>query len=271
MINPEMPRERASEIADIFLKLVDVIAALRGENGCPWDKEQTRDSVKMNLVEEAYEALDAIREAIPSKIASELGDLMIQVLFHSQISQELGEFDVGDVLSAAIDKLVRRHPHVFSDAKVSDSKEVLKNWEDIKKVERGGESVLADIPQSLPGFLRALVVQDKVGRVGFEWPDKKGAILKVREELAELEEALASGRKDRIDAEYGDLILIVLNLGRYIGSNPDDALRDAVMRFEERFKCVELALKRAGMTPSEATLELMDSLWDECKSKERRG
>jgi len=255
-------------IAELFMKLVETIATLRGENGCPWDREQTRDSVKMNLVEEAYEALDAIDRSDPKMLAQELGDLLIQVLFHSQISSEMGEFDVGDVLSVAVEKLIRRHPHVFGSEEVRDSKEVLKNWEEIKKAERGALSVLAGIPGSLPGFMRALVVQDKVGRVGFEWPDVGGALAKVAEEAVELEHAIASNDESDVRAEYGDLLFIAVNLGRYLKVNPDDALREAVQRFERRFKFIEASLKREGKSPADATLEEMDALWNECKSRE---
>ena len=257
-----------ADAAQLFVRLVEIMATLRGENGCPWDREQTRDSVKMNLVEEAYEALDAIHRSNPRMFAQELGDLMMQVVFHARISEEMGEFDIGDVLSAAVDKLTRRHPHVFGNQKIKDSKEVLKNWEEIKKGERGAKSVLADIPQALPGFMRALVVQEKVGRVGFEWPDVAGALDKLREEILELEDATDAGHQAQIDAEYGDLLFIALNLGRYLKANPDDALRNAVQRFERRFRHIEASLNKEGKTPADATLELMDSLWDESKARE---
>ncbi len=267
-LNKDADIARRAKRKDLFVKLVETIATLRGESGCPWDREQTRDSVKMNLVEEAYEALDAIDRSDPKMLTQELGDLLIQVLFHSQISSEMGEFDVGDVLSAAVEKLIRRHPHVFGGEKVRDSKEVLLNWEEIKKSERGAQSVLADIPSSLPGFMRALVVQDKVGRVGFEWPDVSGAIAKIREEVLELERAMAANDQSRVCAECGDLLLIAVNLGRYLKVNPDDVLREAVQRFERRFKFVEASLKRDGKSPADATLEQMDALWNECKSRE---
>jgi len=259
---------QGGDAAELFVRLVKIMATLRGENGCPWDREQTRDSVKMNLVEEAYEALDAIHQSNPRMFAQELGDLMMQVVFHARISQEMGEFDISDVLSAAVDKLIRRHPHVFADQKIKDSKDVLRKWEEIKKGERGAKSVLADIPRSLPGFMQALVVQEKVGRVGFEWPDAVGAFAKLREEILELEDAAGAADQARINAEYGDLLLIALNLGRYLKANPDDALRDAVQRFERRFRYVEASLNEEGKTPADATLELMDSLWDESKAKE---
>ncbi len=254
--------------AELFVRLVEIMATLRGENGCPWDREQTRDSVKMNLIEEAYEALDAIHQRKPMMFAQELGDLMMQVVFHARISEEMGEFDIKDVLSAAVDKLIRRHPHVFGREQVADSKEVLKNWEEIKKAERGAKSVLADIPRSQPGFMQALVVQEKVARVGFEWPDVGGALDKIHEELLELQDAIGECDQARIEAEYGDLLLIALNLGRYLKVNPDDALRDAVQRFEHRFKYIEASLRKENKTPSDASLELMDSLWDESKISE---
>lgn len=257
--------------AHLFVQLIDIVARLRGEDGCPWDREQTRDSVKMNLVEEAFEALDAINKSDSRMLASELGDLLMQVVFHARMSEEMGEFDIRDVLCAVIEKLVRRHPHVFGEAAVKDSKEVLRNWEQIKKAERGARSVLADIPESLPGFLRALVVQDKVGRVGFEWPDSASAMSKVEEELQELRSAIEGGNRERIEAEYGDLLLIALNLGRYLGANPDDVLRAAIRRFERRFRYVEIHLAQRGLSPEEAGLEAMDSLWDESKSTEADG
>jgi len=267
-LNKDADVARMARRKDLFVELVETIASLRGENGCPWDREQTRNSVKMNLVEEAYEALDAIDRSDPKMLTQELGDLLIQVLFHSQISSEMGDFGIEDVLSAAVEKLIRRHPHVFGGEDVKDSKEVLQNWEEIKKGERGAQSVLADIPSSLPGFMRALVVQDKVGRVGFEWPDVSGALAKIREEVSELERAMAADDQLRVCAEYGDLLLIAVNLGRYLKVNPDDVLREAVQRFERRFRFVEASLKRDGKSPADATLEQMDALWNECKSRE---
>ncbi|MBN1593349.1 MAG: nucleoside triphosphate pyrophosphohydrolase [Candidatus Coatesbacteria bacterium] len=257
-------------VDELFRKLIEIIATLRGENGCPWDREQTRESVKMNLIEEAYEALDAIHQNKPDMFAQELGDLMMQIVFHARISQEMGEFGMREVLTAAVEKLIRRHPHVFAQEEVADSADVLKKWEEIKKSERGSKSVLAEIPRSQPGFMQALVVQEKVARVGFEWPDVSGAIDKVIEELHELRCALQEGARERIHEEYGDLLMIAINLGRYLKSNPDDALRDAVQRFEGRFKYVEDALREQGKSPDEASLELMDFLWDESKRRQRK-
>ena len=264
----EQPQlQRARRVGRLFAKLVRIIARLRGENGCPWDREQTADSIKNNLVEEAFEALDAINSGQTDRIASELGDVLIQVVFQSQIAEEKGEFSVEDVLSAAAGKLVSRHPHVFGNTKLANSKEVLLRWEEMKREERGQDSVLADIPKSMPGFFQALVVQEKVGRVGFEWPDKKGVLAKLKEEMEELRSAIEKGDQASVRREYGDLLLVALNLGRYLGASPDDVLRDAVRRFEKRFRYVERELMKVGKRPNEVTLGLMDKLWEDSKLK----
>jgi tetrapyrrole methylase family protein/MazG family protein len=251
----------------LFERLVEVMATLRGPQGCPWDREQTRDSLKAFLIEEAYEVLEALDLHDPDRLEEELGDLLLQVIFHAQVAAELGEFTVRDVLAAVTDKLIRRHPHVFGDGRAETAAEVLANWERLKQAERGGvreASALAGVPKTLPALLRAQRLQDKAARVGFDWGETAAALHKVEEELAELKAALGKGG-EAVEAELGDLVFSVVNLARFLKLNAEEALRKSLEKFIRRFRYIETAMARRGKSLTESTLEEMDALWDEAK------
>ena len=258
---------------DRFGELVQIMARLRGENGCPWDREQTHASIKPYLLEETYEVLESIDENDPAKLEEELGDLALQVVFHAQMADEAGLFTIADVLRGINEKLRRRHPHIFGDVKADTAQEVLFNWEQIKKLERekaqGRASLLDGVPRELPALLRAHRLQEKASRVGFDWNEARQVFQKVEEELAELRAAMESEQPDRMEAELGDLLFSLVNLGRFIAVNPEDALRKTIARFIARFQYIEEELARRGTAPGQATLEEMDALWAEAKAKGR--
>lgn len=258
---------------DRFGELVQIMARLRGENGCPWDREQTHASIKPYLLEETYEVLESIDENDPAKLEEELGDLALQVVFHAQMADEAGLFTIADVLRGINEKLRRRHPHIFGDVKADTAQEVLFNWEQIKKLERekaqGHASLLDGVPRELPALLRAHRLQEKASRVSFDWNEARQVFQKVEEELAELRAAMESEQPDRMEAELGDLLFSLVNLGRFIAVNPEDALRKTIARFIARFQYIEEELARRGKAPGQVTLEEMDALWAEAKAKGR--
>jgi tetrapyrrole methylase family protein/MazG family protein len=258
---------------DRFGELVQIMARLRGENGCPWDREQTHASIKPYLLEETYEVLESIDENDPAKLEEELGDLALQVVFHAQMADEAGLFTIADVLRGINEKLRRRHPHIFGDVKADTAQEVLFNWEQIKRLERekahGRASVLDGVPRELPALLRAHRLQEKASRVGFDWNEARQVFQKVEEELAELRAAMESEQPDRMEAELGDLLFSLVNLGRFIAVNPEDALRKTIARFIARFQYIEEELARRGTAPGQVTLVEMDALWAEAKAKGR--
>ena len=258
---------------DRFGELVQIMARLRGENGCPWDREQTHASIKPYLLEETYEVLESIDENDPAKLEEELGDLALQIVFHAQMADEAGLFTIADVLRGINEKLRRRHPHIFGDVKADTAQEVLFNWEQIKKVERekaqGRASLLDGVPRELPALLRAHRLQEKASRVGFDWNEARQVFQKVEEELAELRAAMESEQPDRMEAELGDLLFSLVNLGRFIAVNPEDALRKTIARFIARFQYIEEELARRGTAPGQVTLKEMDALWAEAKAKGR--
>ena len=258
---------------DRFGELVQIMARLRGENGCPWDREQTHASIKPYLLEETYEVLESIDENDPAKLEEELGDLALQVVFHAQMADEAGLFTIADVLRGINEKLRRRHPHIFGDVKADTAQEVLFNWEQIKKLERekaqGHASLLDGVPRELPALLRAHRLQEKASRVGFDWNEARQVFQKVEEELAELRAAMESEQPDRMEAELGDLLFSLVNLGRFIAVNPEDALRKTIARFIARFQYIEEELAKRGTAPGQVTLEEMDALWAEAKAKGR--
>jgi len=258
---------------DRFGELVQIMARLRGENGCPWDREQTHASIKPYLLEETYEVLESIDENDPAKLEEELGDLALQVVFHAQMADEAGLFTIADVLRGINEKLRRRHPHIFGDVKADTAQEVLFNWEQIKKLERekaqGRASLLDGVPRELPALLRAHRLQEKASRVGFDWNEARQVFQKVEEELAELRAAMENEQPDRMEAELGDLLFSLVNLGRFIAVNPEEALRKTIARFIARFQYIEEELARRGTAPGQVTLEEMDALWAEAKAKGR--
>jgi tetrapyrrole methylase family protein/MazG family protein len=253
-----------------FEQLVSIMRKLRAPGGCPWDAEQTHESLTRYLLEETYEVIEAIDEKSPHHLKEELGDLLLQPVFHAAIAEEAGEFTVEDVISTLCDKLIRRHPHVFGDLEIRDSAQQVENWEKIKKQEKGGErpSALSGVPAHLPALLKAHKIGEKASRVGFDWDHADQVFAKVMEELHEFEEAWAEGKADRMEDELGDLLFAIANLGRFLALNPEEALRKTITRFQKRFSYVEDELHRQGVAIQNATLEEMDELWNRAKRAE---
>ena len=256
-------------------RLIEIMAALRTPgSGCPWDLEQTFRTIAPYTLEEAYEVADAIARGDLGDLKDELGDLLLQVAFHARMAEEQGAFDFGDVVETVTAKLVRRHPHVFADADGKTAKAVEGLWERIKAEEKAGrgevaQGALAGVPVALPALTRALKLQDKAGRVGFDWNDPRAVLAKIREEADEIEAELDRGDNAKIGAEVGDLLFAVVNLARHIGADPEDILRQTNFKFERRFASIEKALAARGKTPKEATLAEMDALWDAAKAAEK--
>jgi len=259
----------------LFEALLSLMGRLRGEGGCPWDREQTRASLKPYLIEETYEALEALGEGRTDHIVEELGDVLFQVVFHCQIAQEQGEFTMAEVLHGVLQKMTSRHPHVFANTQVADAREALSQWERIKRAEDHGDgsprSALDGVPQSLPSLLRAQRLQVKAGRVGFDWPTWREAWSKVREEMAETDEAVAAGDAARIRAEIGDLLFSLVNVARLLEIDAEDSLRRAADTFTRRFKEVEAAMRAEGRQVDEASAEDLDREWEAAKSREAPG
>jgi tetrapyrrole methylase family protein/MazG family protein len=249
-------------------RLVKVVDRLLGPGGCPWDQKQTHDSLKKYLLEEAYEVIEAIETKDVDALREELGDLLLQPVMHGQISRAAGGFDTFDSASAIVDKLIRRHPHVFGDLDVRDADEVLRNWDQIKKREKGDEtrSVLAGVPRSMPSLHRAYEVSKRAVRSGFEWPDVNGVFEKMAEEERELREAIESGDREHIESEVGDLLFTIVNLARWSKVDPEEALRKMVDRFTRRFQHMELSTKKPL---TELSFEEWDALWNAAKVAER--
>lgn len=249
-------------------KLVDIMAALRSEKGCPWDREQTRDSLKPFLVEETYEVMEALDEGSTETIKEELGDLLFQIVFHCQIAKERNEFDMSDVIEKISEKMIKRHPHVFGNAKYKSSDELLKHWEEEKKREgkRMG-SILEGVPKSLPSLLRAHKLQKKAARVGFDWEKTEDAIKKLDEELKEFKDAVKKKKRSEIEDELGDIFFMLVNISRFVGVNPEDALRKTISKFISRFRYIEMKATEQKKRLSDMTLEEMDALWDEAKDR----
>lgn len=249
--------------------IIKIMALLRAPNGCPWDKAQSHESLLKNLIEESYEFVDTVRSGDVDDMREELGDLMLQVLFHAEIAQENGHFHLGDVAEELADKLVRRHPHVFGEVHADGQEQALESWNTAKKKEGWKKFSLNEVPKSMPALLRARKVQEKAGKVGFEWQKADGAIEKIDEELAEFKEAVASGDIKHAGEELGDLLFAVVNVARYVKHCPEVSLTQATDKFVRRFGHVEERLAESGRTPYDSTLEEMDGLWNEAKDIER--
>ncbi|MFO0774213.1 MAG: nucleoside triphosphate pyrophosphohydrolase [Nitrospiraceae bacterium] len=279
---PQQPSSAASpstQAAAPFARLVEIMATLRAPNGCPWDRKQTHESLKAHLLEETYEVLETIDRGDTAKLREELGDVLLQVIFHAQIAAEAGTFTIDDVVTTLSEKLVRRHPHVFQaeaqngDAALSPD-QVYQNWEQIKKAERQAagtpDSVLAGVPLTLPALSRAYQLQARAARVGFDWPDsREGLDLvlgKIEEECRELRQAIDNGASESARAsELGDILFSVVNLARKLKTNPEDSLRVAATRFADRFRYIEAEAQKRGQSVEQLGLEEMDRLWDAAK------
>ena len=265
----EPPVKPSRDIAS----LIEIMAALRNPGtGCPWDLEQNFRTIAPYTIEEAYEVADAIARGDLKDLRDELGDLLLQVVFHARMAEEQGAFDFGDVVETITTKLVRRHPHVFADAERPTAQAVGGLWERIKAQERAERSetapsgALAGVPVALPALARALKLQDKASKVGFDWNDPHAVLAKIREEADEIQVELDQPDRSKTAAEVGDLLFAVVNLGRHLGADPEDALRQCNLKFERRFAAIEKALAARGKTPKESTLAEMDALWNEVKA-----
>jgi nucleoside triphosphate diphosphatase len=253
-------------------RLVEIMAALRTPGtGCPWDLEQDFATIAPYTIEEAYEVADAIARGDMDDLREELGDLLLQVVFHARMAQEQGAFDFGDVVQTLTEKLVRRHPHVFGDARGLKLDAVNELWNRIKDEERAQKptaenGALAGVPVALPALTRALKLQAKAGKVGFDWNDPHAVLAKIREEADEIEAELVAGRRAAAAAEVGDLLFAVVNLARHLDADPEATLRATNEKFVRRFAAIEQALAQVGKTPAEATLAEMDALWDAAKA-----
>jgi MazG family protein len=257
-----------------FQEFVALIARLRAPGGCPWDREQTHQSVKPMTIEEAYEVAEAIESGDDKALVGELGDLLLQVVFHAQIAADEGRFTIEDVLGHVSEKMVRRHPHVFGQATADTSGQVLLQWEQVKAAERAARdgaapaSMLDSVSAGLPAVMEAFQMTTKVARVGFDWRDAPSVMAKLDEEVGELKEARAAGETAAVAEELGDLLFVSVNVARVLGVDPESALKAANRKFRRRFKYIEERLGAGGRRPEEATLDEMDALWEESKRHE---
>lgn len=247
-----------------FEDLVELVAILRKE--CPWDRKQTHESIKDNLIEEVYEAIEALDDQDYGEFKKELGDLLLHVVFHSRMATETETFDIGDVIYTLMEKLIRRHPHVFGDTVVDGETQVSENWENIK-LKEGKKSTLDGLPARLPALIRAQRMQEKAANVGFDWPEWKLAWEKLDEELAEFREALENEDPEKLADEFGDVLFSLVNVSRYFELNAENSLRKTNTKFEHRFRYIEEKLKEQDKTLKDSTLEEMDKFWNEAKSK----
>ena len=250
-------------------ELLKIMEALRGEKGCPWDKQQTKESLKPYIIEEAYELYEAIEEDDPEMIKEELGDLLFQIVFQCQIAKEKGEFDISDVIGKIGNKMTARHPHVFGDTECRTSEEVLKQWEVLKKREgKMRESILEGVPKAMSALLRARRLQKRASQVGFDWEKVEDVLMKIDEEINEFREALKTRNTSEMEDELGDILFMLVNLSRFVSVNPEDALRKTISKFIHRFRYIEMQAAGQRKKLSEMSLAEMDKLWDEAKEKE---
>ena len=265
-----MPKYTIDDLLYLMSRLRDPV------DGCPWDIKQDFNSIVPHTIEEVYELADAIAQNDPQHIKEELGDVLFQVIFYTQMGKEQGDFKFVDVVSQLVDKLIRRHPHVFPNGDLQarfgeqsdDIAAIKQNWEAIKSIERLDKqqvSVLDDVPVALPAMTRSIKLQKRVANVGFDWPSIDGAIDKLNEELAELQEAREQGDSDAVASEFGDVLFCLGNLARHLKLDPESALRGSNSRFEQRFRYIESQLAAQGLCPEQASLETMDALWDQAK------
>ncbi len=258
-----------------FDKLVELMDTLRGPGGCPWDRDQNRETLKPMLIEESYEVLEALDKADPRELCEELGDLLFQIIFHSRIAKEKGEFDAYEVCRRVYEKMVRRHPHIFGTATYRDARELLKHWEDIKAAEKEAagkvndrESMLDGIPANLPALYTTYQVSAKASRVGFDWPDIRRIRDKFLEEFSELESAVEQGSEAKIREEVGDMLFAAVNIARFLEIDPETALRKANSKFEKRFRRLEAHFAAQGKALKNLSLDEMESSWQELKKTE---
>ena len=257
----------------LFNELVELMRKLRSKDGCPWDKEQNHSTLKPHLVEEAYELIDAIDSGDPDKLKEELADLFFHIIFHCQIAKEKGEFNIENVMATCLDKMTRRHPHVFGDATAATPEEVIHQWEQIKKKEKGYEErrfIVDGLPKHLPALQKAQKLQKKVAKVGFDWTNINDVIAKVDEELAEVKEAISENKPENIEEEVGDLLFSIVNLSRFLKLDTENVLHKTIYKFVERFKKVEMELAAMGKDIEKCTLEEMDAIWNKIKNEGKK-
>jgi tetrapyrrole methylase family protein/MazG family protein len=251
-----------------FKKLVDIVAQLRGPEGCPWDREQTRESLKQYLVEEFYELIDALEENDYEGMKEEMGDLLFQIVLQSQLSKEEGKFDINDVVADIGGKMVRRHPHVFGDKALKTSDDVVEWWDEHKKREgKNHDSAIGGVPKSLPALLRARKIQMKATKVGFDWNRLEDVFEKLEEEIRELKEAIHEKKHKDIEDELGDLFFVLVRIANFVDVNPEDALSRTIRKFDQRFRHIEAAAAGQGRNLSDMTLAEMEVFWEEAKKK----
>jgi len=252
-----------------FDTLISIVERLRSPQGCPWDREQTMDTLKTFLIEEVYEVIEAIDEGDPAGLREELGDLLFHILFISHLAKEEGKFDIWEVIESVSRKMVERHPHVFGEKRISTSRQVEEAWFDLKKREKNQRrSVLEGIPRHLPALLRAYRITERASRVGFDWAEVDQIFEKLDEEIGELKKAISLGQEEMIHEELGDLLFVLVNIARLTGNNPEEALQGANRKFVARFHYIEKALERSHRSLKETTIQEMDRLWEEAKEKE---
>jgi tetrapyrrole methylase family protein/MazG family protein len=254
--------ERPAEVPDHFLQLLAVVDQLRSDHGCPWDREQTPTSLIPYLLEETYEVIESIEENNHQALKEELGDLLLHILFQGRIAQEEGRFTIDDSLQAITTKLIRRHPHVFGDQRNEDAPALRRRWEATKQREKARESLLDGVPRTLPALTRAQRVQEKAASVGFDWGNVAPVWAKVSEELEELRTACAAANAAAVEEEFGDLLFSLVNLGRFLHLNAEEALRKAITKFARRFRGIEQEFARRGRRLEEASLAEMDAIWN---------
>ncbi len=250
-----------------FKKLTEIVDTLMSENGCPWDKVQTRESLKPYLIEEVYETLEALDKNNPEEIKDELGDLLYQILFHAKISENRGEFNINDVVQSISEKMVRRHPHVFKDGNLETPDQVVHQWEEIKKKEKNNrKSVLDGIPKHLPGLLRAQKLQKKAAKHGFDWDEITAVFDKLDEEVAEFKEAVLSGKDADIEGELGDILFVLVNIAKFKKIDAEEALRTTNNKFIQRFQYIEEQVAKSGKELKDTPLEELEQYWQAAKN-----
>lgn len=257
--------ERPATLPDHFLRLLEVVDRLRAKDGCPWDRQQTPQSLLPYLLEETYEVIESVEAGDAQALQEELGDLLLHILLQCRMAQEAGHFTIDDSLRAITGKLIRRHPHVFGDRAAGDASHIRQRWEIAKQQEKGRQSLLEGVPHQLPALTRARRIQEKAASVGFDWRDIAPVWDKVDEELDELRAACASQRREAIEEEFGDLLFSLVNLGRFLQLSAEGALRRTIGKFERRFSGIEQELARRGQRPEDASLEEMDAIWNQLR------
>ena len=259
---------------DSFNRLISIVNKLRSKNGCLWDREQTLESIRENIIEEAYETVEAINKNDHQLIKKETGDLLLQAVFISQIASEKKKFDIRDVINEVIDKLIRRHPHVFKNVKVKSTDQILHNWENIKKNEEqknNRDSILKDIPDNLPALLKANKVQSKVERFGFRWKSVKSPVKKLKEELKEFIDIVSDGSsKEKIEEEFGDVLFTLVNIGRFYKISPELALNKAIRKFKKRFNFIEKKVKKENIDLAKSNIQDLEKLWKKAKKNQKK-